>query len=173
MKRMKWLVGLLLCLMLFAGTAAAQTGNLTISDGADLLEEAVQFPFVAETNELAVNVRAEASTKSAKVGRLERGTQLTVVGAEVGRNGDLFYRVQLEDGTIGYIRSDLLVASEIVQAQRDANPAPSNVQLIGNKKTKKYHEPACHTLPAEKNRVYFTSAKEAEGKGYVHCKNCD
>ena len=108
MKRMKWLVGLLLCLMLLAGTAAAQTGNLTISDGADLLEEAVQFPFVAETNELAVNVRAEASTKSAKVGRLERGTQLTVVGAEVDRNGDLFYRVQLEDGTIGYIRSDLL-----------------------------------------------------------------
>ncbi len=173
MKLIKWFVGLLLCLMLLAGTAAAQTGNLTISDGADLLEEAVQFPFFAETNELAVNVRAEASTKSAKVGRLDRGTQLTVVGAEIGGNGDLFYRVQLDDHTLGYIRSDLLVASEIVRAQREANPAPSNVQLIGNKKTKKYHEPYCHTLPAEKNRVYFTSAKEAEGKGYVHCKNCD
>lgn len=173
MKRLKCLIGLLLCLLLFVGTAAAQTGNLTITDGADLLEEAMQFPFAAETNELAVNVRAEASTKSAKVGRLERGTQLMVIGAEIGRSGDLFYRVQLDDDTVGYIRSDLLVASEIVQAQRDANPAPKEVQLIGNKKTKKYHEPYCHTLPAEKNRVYFTSAVEAEGKGYVHCKNCD
>jgi len=167
------LIGLLLCLLLPLGTAVAQTGNLTIADGADLLEDVVQFPFYAETNELAVNVCAEASTKSAKVGRLERGTQLTVVGAEMDRNGDLFYRVQLADNTIGYIRSDLLVASEIVQAQRDANPAPSEVQLIGNKKTKKYHEPGCHTLPTEKNRVYFMSAKEAEGKGYIHCKNCD
>jgi len=175
MKRIKLLIGLLLCLLLLWGTAAAQTGNLTSSDGADLLEETLQFPFLAETNELAVNVRAEASTKSAKVGRLERGTQMTVVGAEVDRNGDLFYRVLLEDDTVGYIRSDLLVASDIAQAQRDANPAPplNEAQLIGNKKTKKYHEPGCHTLPAEKNRVYFTSANEAEGKGYVHCKNCD
>ena len=173
MKRIKWLVGLLICLLLLMTTAAAQTENLTITDGADVLEETVQFPFVAETNELAVKVRAEASTKSAKIGRLERGTQLTVVGAEVDRNGELFFRVQMKDDTIGYIRSDLLVASEIVQAQRDANPVPSDVQLIGNKKTKKYHEPGCHTLPAEKNRTYFASAKEAESKGYVHCKNCD
>ena len=175
MKRAKVLLGLWLCLVLLCSAAAALAENLTITHGEDLLEETVQFPFIAETNELAVNIRAEASTKAAKVGRLERGTQLTVVGAEVAQNGDLFYRVQLEDHTIGYIRSDLIVASEIVQAQREANPAPTDNEklIIGNRKTEKYHEPGCRSLPAEKNRVYFDSADEAEAAGYVHCKNCD
>lgn len=175
MKRAKVLMSLWLCLVLLCGAATALANELTITHGEDLLEETVQFPFIAETNELAVNIRAEASTKAAKVGRLERGTQLTVVGAEVAQNGDLFYRVRLEDNTIGYIRSDLIVASEEVEAQREAHPAPevSEAKLIGNRKTEKYHEPGCRSLPAEKNRVYFQSAEEAEAEGYVHCKNCD
>ena len=175
MRRGKMLIGLGVCLVLLCGAVFALADNLTITYGEDVLEEAVQFPFVAETNELAVNIRAEASTESAKIGRLERGIQLTVVGAEVATNGDLFYRVQLDDDKVGYIRSDLVIASEVVQAQREANPVPdeNEVQLIGNRKTEKYHEPGCHSLPAKKNRVYFSSAEEAEAAGYVHCKNCD
>ena len=175
MKRAKVWIGLWLCLVLLCGAMTALADNLMITEGADLLDELVQFPFAAETNELAVNIREEASTKAKKIGQLERGTQLTVVGAEVAQNGDLFYRVQLDDDTIGYIRSDLIVVSEIAQTQREANPVPaeSEIQLIGNKKTQKYHEPGCRSLPAEKNRVYFGSADEAESKGYVHCKNCD
>ena len=175
MKRVSMLISLWLCLVLFCGAAAALAENLTTTYGEDLLEEAAQFPFVAETNELAVNIRAEANAKSAKIGQLQRGTQLTVVGAEVAGNGDLFYRVRFDDDAVGYIRSDLLVAAEVIQAQREANPAPDTreAQIIGNKNTKKYHEPHCHTLPAEKNRVYFSTADEAEGKGYVHCQNCD
>ena len=175
MKRVSVLIGLWLCIVLLCGVEPVLADNLTITYGEDALEETVQFPFVAETNELAVNIRAEADARSAKVGRLERGTQLTVVGAEVATNGDLFYRVQLEDNEIGYIRSDLIVASEVVQAQREANPAPAEneIQLIGNRKTETYHEPGCRSLPAEKNRVYFASAEEAESAGYVHCKNCD
>lgn len=44
---------------------------------------------------------------------------------------------------------------------------------IGNKNTKKLHLPSCHTLPAEKNRRYFSSVQEAVNQGYVACKNCD
>lgn len=174
---MKKMLCMLLCLLLALGlAAAAQASGLAITDSADALEETSQFPFLAETNELAVNVRADASTKAAKVGRLERGARLTVTGATVNGSGELWYAVELKDGAKGFIRSDLLVDASVAQAEREANPAPqaaTGTQVIGNKNSKKYHEPWCHTLPKEANRVYFDSAEEAERKGYVHCKNCD
>lgn len=175
MKRAKTLISFLLCLMLLCHVATVQANELKITDGADVLEESIQFPFPAQTNELAVNIRAGASTKSEKVGRLERGTQLTVIGAEVGSDGDLFYRVTFGENGIGYIRSDLLIEAEIPEL-RDSNHAASTanaVRLIGNVKSHKYHEPGCRSLPAEKNRIYFESADEAEEQGYVHCQNCD
>ena len=173
---MKRIVSLLLCLVVVLCFAAAAQASGLITDSADALEEQAQFPFLAETNELAVNVRADASTKAAKVGRLERGAQLTVTGAAVNGSGELWYAVELQDGTRGFIRSDLLVDAGVIEAERAANPAPqtaSKTQVIGNRNSKKYHETWCHTLPKEKNRVYFNSAAEAESKGYVHCKNCD
>ena len=173
---MKKQIFLILCIFLtlfcFFGVHAEE---VDIAAAQDELEAATQFPFLAETNELAVNIRAQADTKSEKVGRLERGTQLTVTGAEIGAGGDLFYRVCLEDGTEGFVRSDLLIASHEMEAlQEEGDEAVEDkVQLIGNRNSKKYHEPTCHALPAEKNRVYFDSADEAEAEGYVHCRTCD
>lgn len=43
---------------------------------------------------------------------------------------------------------------------------------IGNKNSKKFHSPNCHTLPAEKNRVEFTSRDEAVNYGYSPCRKC-
>ena len=172
---MKKLLTLLLCIALCIA-CAANASALTIDDSADVLEEKAQFPFLAETDELAVNLRADASTKAAKVGRIERGFQLTVTGAKLNGAGELWYAVAFDDGTQGFIRSDLLVEAEIMAAERTSYPAPktlSALQVIGNKNSKKYHETWCHTLPKESNRVYFDSAAEAENKGYVHCKNCD
>ena len=100
----------LLMMLCICGTAHAS--GLTIRDSADLLEENSQFPFWAETDELAVNVRKSTSTKSDKVGRLERGTQLTVLSAELNNSGEVWYAVELPNGIRGYIRSDLLVRSE-------------------------------------------------------------
>lgn len=48
----------------------------------------------------------------------------------------------------------------------------SNENYIGNKKSKKFHRPDCKTLPAQKNRVYFTEKDEAFKKGYSPCGNC-
>lgn len=173
MKKRMLLILCLLFAMVYVSTAYAS--ELIITAAEDALEETVQFPFAAQTNELAVNIRKEASTKSAKVGRLERGTQLMVTGAEIGQSGELFYCVVLGDGTQGFIRSDLLVESETldVRSVAPSEPEKSENQLIGNKKTKKYHEPGCRSLPAEKNRVYFESTDEAEDEGYIHCQNCD
>lgn len=130
-------------------------------------------PFAVETGELAVNIRDSAERDGAQVGRLERGERLTVVGENMSETGEIWYEVALPDGTIGYIRADLLMTAEEAEAERAAAPAAKENQLIGNRNSKKYHEPWCHTLPKESNRVYFDSAKEAEEQGYVHCKNCD
>ena len=121
MKRVKMLISLWLCLILMCSAVIALAGTLTITDGADVLEETAQFPFFAETDELAVNVRKETNTKSAKVGRLERGTQLVVTSAQVNSTGEIWYAVEMKDGTTGYIRSDLLKkVEEEVQTQNAA-----------------------------------------------------
>lgn len=161
----------LLCLMCAAGAAE----GMSLQAAADAAESAMQFPFLAETGELAVNVRADMSTKAKRVGRIERGTPVTVLAAQVNQRDEVWYAVELEDETQGYIRSDLLIPCEAMAVERAAYAAPEPAvnQLIGNRNTKKYHEPYCHTLPKEKNRVYFSSAAEAEKQGYVHCKNCD
>ena len=43
---------------------------------------------------------------------------------------------------------------------------------IGNRNSKKLHRPDCRTLPAEKNRVEFSSRAEAINAGYSPCGNC-
>lgn len=43
---------------------------------------------------------------------------------------------------------------------------------IGNLKTKKFHLPDCYTLPAEKNRIEFSSRDKAINSGYSPCGNC-
>ena len=120
MKRVKMLIRLWLCLILMCSTVTTLAETLTITDGADVLEETAQFPFFAETDELAVNVRKETNTKSAKVGRLERGTQLVVTSAQVNSAGEIWYAVEMKDGTTGYIRSDLLKKVEEEVAAQSA-----------------------------------------------------
>lgn len=44
---------------------------------------------------------------------------------------------------------------------------------IGNRNSKKFHLPDCHTLPAEHNRAYFSTRDEAIQKGYTPCQNCN
>lgn len=44
---------------------------------------------------------------------------------------------------------------------------------IGNRNSKKFHDPSCRTLPAEKNRVYFDTRDEAVQNGYDPCGNCN
>lgn len=142
MKRAKRIIGLMLCLILICSAAPVFAAKLTITESADALEEASQFPFLAETDELAVNVRADTNTKSAKVGRLERGTQLTVLSAKLNASGEVWYEVELKDGTIGYIRSDLLVRSavqdmvEYSARKGDAGSAPASSGTIAAFKAK-------------------------------------
>ena len=67
--------------------------------------------------------------------------------------------------------------SPAVQPDEQETPVSSAVQsettYIGNKNSKKFHNPDCGTLPAEKNRVYFSSRDEAIQQGYSPCGNCN
>ena len=172
---MKRILCLLMCLTLLFGAAVmAQASTTAVQAGADQLEEESQFPFLAETDELAVNVRSSTSTKSGKVGRLERGTLLTVLSAEINGQGEVWYRVELADGTQG--RADEAAIEEAAaQAERKTtkSSASGSGQYIGNKNTKKFHRTSCHTLPKESNRVYFKSRDKAVSSGYAPCKNCN
>ena len=55
-------------------------------------------------------------------------------------------------------------------------PTPNNNtsqgSYIGNKKTKKFHYPTCHSLPAEHNQVILNSREEAISQGFSSCGNC-
>lgn len=186
------LVLLLCALPALAQTDAAALAGVGAAE-ADQEEES-QFPFLAQTGKSAVNVREEATTKGKRVRQLERGAQVTVCAAELSDAGEVWYQVELEDGTAGYIRSDLLSAVDETQAApsqiKEAaysgnNPSKgqsetassvkesSSTEYIGNRNTKKFHRTSCHTLPAEKNRVYFSSRDKATSSGYVPCKNCN
>lgn len=48
----------------------------------------------------------------------------------------------------------------------------SEETYIGNKNSKKFHIPSCNTLPAEKNRIYFSSRDKAVDSGFSPCSNC-
>ena len=63
----------------------------------------------------------------------------------------------------------LLLSVMLALAQQAKQPA-----YVGNKNTKKYHVATCQWAGkiAPKNRVEFSSAKEAEDKGFVACKVC-
>lgn len=54
-----------------------------------------------------------------------------------------------------------------------STPARSDGAFIGNSKSKTYHRADCSFLPKESNRVYFTTAAEAEQNGYQPCGHCD
>ena len=60
---------------------------------------------------------------------------------------------------------------------RQASPQPSQSEsaqetCIGNLNSKVFHREDCPNLPAEQNRVVFSSREEAVEEGYSPCGNC-
>ena len=52
------------------------------------------------------------------------------------------------------------------------NNNTSHGTYIGNKKSRKFHYPTCHSLPAEHNQVILNSREEAISQGFSSCGNC-
>lgn len=58
------------------------------------------------------------------------------------------------------------------QSAEPGNAEKAEMTYIGNKNSKKFHTPDCSSLPAEKNRVEFSSYDEAIDAGYTPCGSC-
>ncbi len=164
-----------------AGATVLRTdldGTITFTSDGKTLQRKGEAS-VGRTNTGSVNVRATASTKGKKVTTLKEGAVVTIVGSTIV-SGETWHQVEV-GGKTGYIRGDLLTLLSVDEAEAilSATPTPKpesdsdGTKYIGNKNTKKFHLPSCHTLPAPKNQVYFSSRDYAIAKGYEPCKNCD
>ncbi len=67
-------------------------------------------------------------------------------------------------------KPDTAPASPADPAARESS-APAG-EYIGNCKSQVFHSPNCPNLPAERNRVLFSSREEALDTGYTPCGNC-
>ncbi|MBQ8053011.1 MAG: SH3 domain-containing protein [Lachnospiraceae bacterium] len=67
----------------------------------------------ATTNTDNVMIRNDASTEAGAIGKVEeKGTEVTILESVKNDEGETWYYIQLENGNTGYIRSDLIEASE-------------------------------------------------------------
>ncbi len=65
--------------------------------------------------------------------------------------------------------SDSSVMTQNEDKQTDTD---TDTEYIGNVKSKRFHRPSCHLLPAEKNRIQFKSREQAVKCGYISCGKC-
>ncbi len=95
------------------------------------------------------------------------------VGAEVYRTdlqGDI---IAFSDGEEVTFRTSKNAPVQVQKPSAETNGTqPQGQTYIGNINTKKFHRESCRSLPAEKNRVYFSSREEAVTKGYDACGIC-
>ena len=89
------------------------------------------------------------------------------------------YRTDLQGTiTIGSDGQNFTVGTERFVPDSQLNPTdPSSSSTaqqayIGNVNSKKFHLPTCPNLPAEKNRILFSSYDEAIAAGYTPCASC-
>lgn len=75
---------------------------------------------------------------------------------------------------VGYERSagDSQLNPTLQSASAQAQEQPAAGSYIGNLKSKKFHSPGCKSLPAEKNRVLFSTYDEAVAAGYIPHTEC-
>lgn len=78
---------------------------------------------IATTATKQVNVRSQASISSSKVATVRAvGTEVEVTARVKNSSGEVWYAVTLANGTLGYIRSDLLNTEQVTVVDYDAVP---------------------------------------------------
>lgn len=59
-----------------------------------------------------VNVRAEASTTSAALGTKSKNETVTILAQTTGADGYIWYQIQFNATTVGYVRSDFATVTD-------------------------------------------------------------
>ena len=96
-----------------------------------------------------------------------RDADITVYRTDL--NGDIIAKSDGKNITITTKKNETPVQTVVPSDNTNLN---GSSEYIGNVKSKKFHYPTCHSLPAEHNREYLSSREEALGKGYSSCGNC-
>lgn len=102
------------------------------------------------------------------------------VGARVYRTdlqGDVIFKSDGNSISLSTEKNENANTNPLIEEGSSNSQAVQSVnneqQYIGNKKSKKFHRPSCHSLPAEHNRVLFDTREEAICNNYQPCKNCN
>ena len=97
-------------------------------------------------------------------------------GAKVYRTdlqGDIIVESNGKDITVTTARNETIETNPTSYEHENVSKGTKSAgTYIGNKNSKKFHKPTCHSLPIEKNRVYFSSRADAVNSGYDSCGNC-
>lgn len=97
-------------------------------------------------------------------------------GAKVYRTdlqGDIIVESNGKDITVTTARNENIETNPTSYEHENVSKGTESAgTYIGNKNSKKFHKPTCHSLPIEKNRVYFSSRADAVNSGYDSCGNC-
>ena len=59
-----------------------------------------------------IMIRNDASREAGAIGSLQEGEEVTILDAVQSADGYVWYYIQLENGNTGYVRSDLIEASD-------------------------------------------------------------
>ena len=95
----------------------------------------------ARINGDGVTIRNDASTDAGAIGTLDEGAEVTILDAIDGDDGYVWYYVQLENENTGYIRSDLVDASEEELAAIGAGQPQNEQAQEPETEEKKVEEP--------------------------------
>ena len=93
-------------------------------------------------------------------------SRLNQAGAMVLRTDELGTIQAVSDG------ETVTLTWENQSVQPETQQTPEEAYYIGNVNSRKFHTPDCPNLPAQQNRVEFSSYEEAVAKGYSPCGNC-
>lgn len=77
------------------------------------------------------------------------------------------------EGTVVAASNGSTITFNKTSSNTNSDNAPSEQLYIGNKNSRKFHLPTCHSLPAKKNQVYFDSRDEAIEASYDPCGECN
>ena len=119
----------------------------------------------ARTNTDSVSIRNDASTDAGMIGVLDEGAEVTLLEAIDGDDGYVWYYVQLENGNTGYIRSDLIDASEEELAAIGAGqPQEPETEEEPAQEEPDQDKPAGEEKPQEANTAATAPAQTGDGE---------
>lgn len=112
-----------------------------------------------------IMIRNDASREAGAIGSLQEGEEVTILDAVQSADGYVWYYIQLENGNTGYVRSDLIEASdEELAAINAGQPEENTEQEQEPEEEEKKEEAAAQTTeekPAEQPQEAATAATAA------------